>query len=143
MLFLLCVLLLPAAAGAQLTVSGTVTDHQTGETLIGATVYDALSGRGTTTDVNGRYSLTVKGKEARVRVSFVGYETVHDTVRAGEGRNRNYALKPSIRLQEVVVTAQRVQGRESSQMSAIEIPVEQIKAVPVLFGEACETWEAR
>ena len=135
-MFLLCVLLLPAAAGAQLTVSGTVTDHQTGETLIGATVYDALSGRGTTTDVNGRYSLTVKGKEARVRVSFVGYETVHDTVRAGEGRNRNYALKPSIRLQEVVVTAQRVQGRESSQMSAIEIPVEQIKAVPVLFGEA-------
>lgn len=34
------------------------------------------------------------------------------------------------------MTAQRVQGRESSQMSAIEIPVEQIKAVPVLFGEA-------
>lgn len=136
LLYLLCLLLIPLAAGAQLTVSGTVTDHSSGETLIGATVYESASGRGTTTDANGRYSLTVKGKEALLRVSFVGYETVYDTVKASQGRNRNYALKPSIRLQEVVVTAQRVQSRESSQMSAIEIPVEQIKAVPVLFGEA-------
>lgn len=136
LLFLLCLLLFPLAAGAQLTVSGTVTDQQTGETLIGATVFETGSGRGTTTDVNGRYSLTVKSKEAILRVSFVGYETVFDTVKQGQGRKRNYALRPSIRLQEVVVTAQRVNSRESSQMSAIEIPVEQIKSVPVLFGEA-------
>ena len=135
-MFLLCLLLFPLAAGAQLTVSGTVTDQQTGETLIGATVFETGSGRGTTTDVNGRYSLTVKSKEAILRVSFVGYETVFDTVKQGQGRKRNYALRPSIRLQEVVVTAQRVNSRESSQMSAIEIPVEQIKSVPVLFGEA-------
>ncbi len=136
LLLLLCLLLFPLAAGAQLTVSGTVTDQQTGETLIGATVFESVSGRGTTTDVNGRYSLTVKSKEAILRVSFVGYETVFDTVKQGQGRNHNYALRPSIRLQEVVVTAQRVNSRESSQMSAIEIPVEQIKSVPVLFGEA-------
>ncbi len=136
LLFLLCLLLFPLAARAQLTVSGTVTDQQTGETLIGATVFETGSGRGTTTDVNGRYSLTVKSKEAILRVSFVGYETAFDTVKQGQERKRNYALRPSIRLQEVVVTAQRVNSRESSQMSAIEIPVEQIKSVPVLFGEA-------
>lgn len=135
-LFLLCLLFFPLALTAQHTVSGTVTDQQSGETLIGATVYESVSGKGTTTDVNGRYSLTVKSREAYLRVSFVGYETMYDTVKAGQGRGRNYALRPSIQLQEVVVTAQRVNSRESAQMSAIEIPVEQIKAVPVLFGEA-------
>ena len=135
-LFLLCLLFFPLALTAQHTVSGTVTDQLSGETLIGATVYESVSGKGTTTDVNGRYSLTVKSREAYLRVSFVGYETMYDTVKAGQGRGRNYALRPSIQLQEVVVTAQRVNSRESAQMSAIEIPVEQIKAVPVLFGEA-------
>ena len=121
---------------AQHTVSGTVTDHTTGETLIGATVFESGSGKGTTTDVNGRFSLTLKGKEARLRVSYVGYVTVYDTVPLNSNTSRNYALHPSIQLKEVVVKAQRINSRESSQMSAIEIPVEQIKSVPVLFGEA-------
>ena len=121
---------------AQHTVSGTVTDHTTGETLIGATVFESGSGKGTTTDANGRFSLTLKGKEARLRVSYVGYVTVYDTIPLNSNTSRNYALHPSIQLKEVVVKAQRINSRESSQMSAIEIPVEQIKSVPVLFGEA-------
>ena len=121
---------------AQHTVSGTVTDHTTGETLIGATVFESGSGKGTTTDANGRFSLTLKGKEALLRVSYVGYVTLYDTVPLNSNTSRNYALHPSIQLKEVVVKAQRINSRESSQMSAIEIPVEQIKSVPVLFGEA-------
>ena len=41
------------------TVSGYVTDVQTGERLIGATVQDMRSGVGTVTNVNGFYSLTI------------------------------------------------------------------------------------
>ena len=48
------------ASFAQHTVSGTVVDNSTGETLIGATVVDTRSGKGTTTNVNGRYTLTLK-----------------------------------------------------------------------------------
>ena len=124
-----------------MTVSGSVVDRSTGETLIGATVYDVHSGKGTTTDVNGRFSLSLKGTEAIIRVSFVGYETIYDTltpqgVKSQRSVSRTYSLHPSIQLGAVTVTAQRINSRESSQMSAIEIPVEQIKSVPVLFGEA-------
>ena len=131
-------LLLTASLGihAQHTVSGTITDYATGETLIGATVLDTRSGKGTTTNANGRYTLTLKNTDATLRITFVGYEPIYDTINLTRNLTRNYSLKPSIQLKEVVVKAQRVNSRESSQMSALEMPVEQLKAVPVLFGEA-------
>ena len=124
------------ASFAQHTVSGTVVDNSTGETLIGATVVDTRSGKGTTTNVNGRYTLTLKEPTAFLRITFVGYEPIRDTLAMKGNMVRNYSLRPSILLQEVVVTAQRINSRESSQISALEMPVEQLKAVPVLFGEA-------
>lgn len=135
-LILLALLVIPLGMRAQHTISGTITDNTTGETLIGATVLDTRSGKGTITNVNGRYTLTLKENTATLRVTFVGYEPIHDTLHLKGNLTRNYRLRPSIQLNEVVVTAQRINSRESSQMSAIEIPVEQIKSVPVLFGEA-------
>ena len=135
-LFLFLLLLSPACLWAQHTVSGTITDQTSGETLIGATILDTRSGKGTTTNVNGRYTLTLKGTEAVLRITFVGYEPIYDTISLSSNTIRNYILKPSITLSEIVVTAERVNSRESSQMSALEMPVEQLKAVPVLFGEA-------
>ncbi len=135
-LFLLLLCMTSLVATAQHTLSGTVTDHVTGETLIGATILDIPSGKGTTTNVNGRYSITLKGNSAILRITFVGYEPIYDTLTLHGNMSRNYQLQPSIQLKEVVVTAARINSRESSQMSAIEMPVEQLKAVPVLFGEA-------
>ena len=132
----LLLLLTPLALQAQHTVSGSVSDKATGETLIGATVYDTRSGKGTTTDINGRYTLTLKEADAVLRITFVGYEPQYDTLRVGRSLRRDYQLKPSIQLQEVVITAQRINSRQSSQMSALDMPVEQLKSVPVLFGEA-------
>ena len=71
-LFLFLLLLSPACLWAQHTVSGTITDQTSGETLIGATILDTRSGKGTTTNVNGRYTLTLKGSEAVLRITFVG-----------------------------------------------------------------------
>jgi outer membrane receptor for ferrienterochelin and colicin len=135
-LFVLLLLLSPTLLWAQHTVSGTITDQSTGETLIGATVLDTRSGKGTITNSNGRYTLTLKGNEALLRITFVGYEPIYDTVPLTGNPSRNYNLRPSITLNEVVITAERINSRESSQMSALELPVEQLKAVPVLFGEA-------
>ena len=135
-LFLFLLIMLPFASMAQHTVSGTITDAATGETLIGATVYDVRGGKGTITNVNGRYSLTLKENDAILRVTYVGYEPIYDTFSIGREAVRNYDLQPSISLKEVVITADGINSHQSSQMSALEMPVEQLKAVPVLFGEA-------
>lgn len=127
--------LLPLGVTAQ-TVSGTITDIVTGETLIGATVLDEGSGKGTVTNAHGRYTLTVKGSDsADLRISYVGYQTQVRRVGLVGDCRLNVQLAPVVELQEVTVTAERIGSPKVSQMSAVVVPVEQIKLVPVIFGE--------
>ena len=136
-LLILFVALSPTLLTAQThTVSGTITDKTTGETLIGATVQDSRSGKGTVTNVNGRYSLTLKDDSVNLRVVYIGYEPQYFNLRLNRNTSLNVELKPSIQLDEVVITAERPGDTRSSQMSAMQVTVEQIKAVPVMFGEA-------
>lgn len=120
------------------TISGTVSDAETGETLIGATILDIGSGKGTVTNAHGRYTLTLKADSAELRISFIGYQTQVHKVDLKGGARLNVKLLSSVELDEVTVTANRISisRPEVSQMSAIEVPVEQIKLVPVIFGEA-------
>ncbi len=118
------------------TVSGTVTDARTGETLIGATILETASGRGTVTNAHGRYTLTPGVASARLRISYIGYKTQHHTLDLASNPTLNLRLEPAVELDEVTITAERVTAPTMSQMSAIEVPVEQIKLVPVIFGEA-------
>ena len=120
---------------AQHTVSGTVTDSKTGETLIGATVYDTLSKKGTTTNQHGRYSLTLKGDCAVIRVSFVGCHTQFHPLSLKANQRLDVKLVSSYTLQAVTVTGERTEHVESSIPSRIEIPVEQVKVIPMIFGE--------
>lgn len=139
-LYLILLIVLAAATRSvtaqSYTISGQITDAASGETLIGATIYDAKSGKGTVTNVNGRFSLTLKSDSVWLRVTFVGYKPHYERLLLAANQKRNYALLPAMELQEVVITAERPTDYKSSQMSAIEIPVEQLKSVPVLFGEA-------
>ena len=138
----LILLLLAASVGwaqrnqqSAVTVTGTVTDSRTGETLIGATVYDTLSHKGTVTNQHGRYSLTLRNSHAVIRVSFVGCQTQFFDLKLEHDHRLNVKLDGSTTLAEVKVTGQRTQHVESSQASVVEIPVEQVKAIPMLFGE--------
>lgn len=128
-------LMLPLLLVAQ-TISGTLTDASTGETLIGATILDQKSGKGTTTNAHGRYSITLQGDTAHLRFSYIGYKTEYQNVLLKGNRQVNVKLQPSVELNEVTVTADRISSPKTSQMSAIEVPVEQLKLVPVIFGEA-------
>ena len=57
------------------TVTGTVTDEETGEALIGATIVVEGTTNGTITDINGSWSMKIDGNLARLKVSYLGYET--------------------------------------------------------------------
>ena len=134
-LLLLLLLIASAGAWAQHTISGTITDAKTGETLIGATVYDTISKKGAATNQHGRFTLTLKESKAVLRISYVGYETQFHPMEIDKNQRLDVQLKGSVTLSEVVITGERVQHVESSQSSIIELPVEQVKSVPVIFGE--------
>lgn len=72
MSLLLGILMLPAEAQNRVTVSGRLTD--TGQNpLIGASVIEKGTTNGVTTDVDGRYSISVDGN-ATLDFSFIGYK---------------------------------------------------------------------
>ncbi|MEZ4949281.1 MAG: carboxypeptidase-like regulatory domain-containing protein [Saprospiraceae bacterium] len=50
-----------------------VTDSESGEPLIGATI--KIGGTGTVTDYNGKYSLEIESSPVEISASFVGYES--------------------------------------------------------------------
>ena len=135
-LFFLWLFPLSGLAQRSYTLSGTVTDARSGETLIGATVLDTRSGKGTVTNLYGHYSLTLKSDSVNLRVTFVGYEPQHFDLLLDRHHELNVRLRQSVTLDEVTITAERTGDVRSVQMSAMEMPVEKIKAVPVLFGEA-------
>ena len=136
-IFLCAAVLAAGMAEAQnVTVSGYVTDRTSGETLLSATVLDMQSGRGTVTNSYGHYSLTLPAGDIRLAVSYVGYETEMSEFRLSRDTVMSIQLAESTHLQEVTVIGQRNDlGVRGSQMSAIEVPVTQIKSVPTMFGE--------
>jgi TonB-dependent starch-binding outer membrane protein SusC len=74
-LILLLSLFLSASTFAQRTVTGTVIDDSNGEPMIGATVLLKGTSNGTTTGLDGTYSISVPGPEAILVFSFIGSET--------------------------------------------------------------------
>ncbi len=73
LLSLAIMLLYSNIALAQFTVTGSVVDERTGELLVGANIFHAETSTGTTTDVNGEFTIELPGTEAILRISYVGY----------------------------------------------------------------------
>lgn len=113
------------AASAQRTISGVVSDAK-GEPLIGASVLAKGTTIGTTTDVDGKYSLTVPSGVTALVVSYTGYATKE--VALGVSNVVDVSLDESSEtLKEVLVTAIGIQ-REKKALgyAVVELSADQI-----------------
>ena len=125
------------AEGQRVTISGYVEDRESSEKLIAATVYDFNSGKGTSANEYGFFSLTLPPGEVNLKVSYVGYGTYNETFYLGSDLKMNISLVPSATIDEVVVTTHRPQDVvEDVQMSTVHIPIREIKSIPMFMGEA-------
>ncbi len=75
--FLLLSQAVSAIAGIKIT--GRVTDENA-QPIMGVTVVEKGSNKGTTTDLNGNYAIEVKSNSSVLRFSYLGYKTQHITV---------------------------------------------------------------
>jgi len=135
----LLLILLPALClhGQHYTISGYVQDHSTGEKLIAATVYDFFSGKGTSANEYGFFSLTLPAGDVKLQISYVGYTSRLDSFRLGANLAMNYQLDPSLMLDEVTIITNRPRDIvENPQMSSVNIPIKDIKSIPMFMGEA-------
>ena len=126
-------------ASTKHSISGTITDNSTGESLIGASVIvTELVGTGATTNAYGYYSLTLPEGKYTLMVSYLGYKTISTTVSFTENKQINFKLEPETRqLDDVEIIAQRKNHNiTSTEMGAERLEVKEISKIPVLFGEA-------
>lgn len=118
------------------TISGFITDESNGETLISASVFDNVSRKSVVSNNFGHYSITLSAGEVALNYSYVGFTTDVREFQLSCDTVINIKLNSSISLKEVTVVGRRNElGVQGSQMSAIEVPIEQIKNIPTLFGE--------
>lgn len=92
-------MLLSATMFAQ--ISGTVTDAENGEPLIGASVLIAGTATGTVTDIDGNFSIAANAGDV-LEISYTGYSTQNVTV--GSETNLSISLAQGVALDQVVVT---------------------------------------
>lgn len=93
-------------------VSGVVTDVS-GEPLIGVTVAVKGTANGTSTDIDGAFTLNAKPGEV-LRFSYIGYKTIEETVSAGRTTYNIVMYEDSETLDEVVVTALGIKREQKS-----------------------------
>ncbi len=120
----------------QHTINGYIVDRQTGEPLIGAAILDKTTNHGTVTNAYGFYTLTLPQDSINLQCSYVGYSTAYHSFFLNQDTLLTVSLETNTELQEVTVTAAHKQfGAEAAQMSAVSVPVTQIKLMPAFLGE--------
>ena len=118
------------------SISGVITDKQSGETLIGATVLIVGTYKGASTDLDGKYKLEeVKAGDYSVKVSYIGYQdVVINGVRVKKGENTKVNAKLQTRsttIQEIVVVGDASMINLEKASSEVSIDKEEIAQMNV------------
>jgi len=122
------------AFGQTGSISGTVTDAQSGNVLPGANVVIEQLQRGSPVNGQGKYEITdLSAGTYTVKVTFIGYNESSKTVElsAGENVTVDFALQAGVDLGEVVVTALGQEQSEASiSFSSQEVSEDQLNIAP-------------
>ena len=112
--FLSLFLLFSSFLSAQSEIKGTITDAETGETLIGASVLVKETAIGTVTDINGNYTLKVNAGSITVVASYVGYKSIEKDIEVKQSTiELDFALNTELEIDEVVIVADVARSRET------------------------------
>ncbi len=108
-------------------ISGSVYDSNTGETLIGVSIVEPGTSNGTLTDMDGKFSLTIKGNT--IKVSYVGYKSQEVNIDNGS-QQLNVKLFSDNELDEVVVVGYTVMKKRDVLGAVSKVGSKELTAVP-------------
>lgn len=121
----------------KLTLSGYIKDSNSGENLIAAVIRVKDQNLSTYSNNYGFYSLSLPAGTYEVEISFVGYASKTETVELNADQRRNFEITPnSSVIEEVIVTGKKEDDNVTSpQMGNLKFTMEELKNIPVVFGE--------
>jgi hypothetical protein len=134
-------LLLLAFAGLRsqnkFTISGYLRDSLSRETLIGASIITKESGKGAGSNQYGFYSITLPEGQYRFVASYLGYYPVEKVVNLRSDLEIDFSLLSKTSLsQEIIVSSKKRDANvKNAQMGQIDLSMNRMRSVPVIFGE--------
>ena len=119
------------------TLSGTVYDSETGETIIGARIAFPVESKGVMSNAYGFYSISMPEGTYEITVTYAGYEAIKQTLELNANVSRDFKMKPkTLQTGEVIVTGKNENANtESTSMGTIELDVEMMRTLPAFLGE--------
>ncbi|MCE2732181.1 MAG: TonB-dependent receptor [Flammeovirgaceae bacterium] len=134
---LFCALISFASFSQNATLSGKITDNETKEALIGATIIVEKTTLGGITDLDGKFTIkNIPAGAYQIRIKYIGYEDVVESVSLEVGQNKDLGeltlTSNAIGLNEIEVFANVVEDRKTpvavANLGSIEI-AEQLGAM--------------
>ncbi|MCF7561720.1 TonB-dependent receptor [Sabulilitoribacter multivorans] len=125
-------------AQQKFTLSGTVSEEKSNETLIGVNIIFPEIQSGATTNEYGFYSITLPEGTYKIIISYLGYETIYETIFLTENITKSFSLVDALEnLDEVIITDNIEKlNIKTPQMSVNKLTSSTIKNIPVVLGES-------
>jgi hypothetical protein len=119
------------------TISGTIKDTKTGETVIGAVVQvKEMKGIGGASNEYGFYSLTIPKGNYTVFVSYTGYKVIQKTVELDKNVMLNFSIEENVtELGTVIVASEKEDKNVKSAETVVKLSPKDIEKIPVFAGE--------
>ena len=119
------------------TLNGYITDSESGESLIGATVYINQISSGTITNPYGFYSITLDEGKYDIDFRYIGYQTLSREIELSSNLKIDIELLSSdIQLESVVVSDVAEDFNISSiEMSTAKLDMSKVTEIPTFLGE--------
>jgi outer membrane cobalamin receptor len=118
------------------TVSGIVTDFQSGEPLPGVAIFIRESMTGTTTDDAGFYSLDLPAGRHELNIQAVGMKDVRRQLQVYSGGTLNIELdEQAYAIKEIVITSERLERIRTATIGVERLEIKDMKNIPTAFGE--------
>lgn len=119
------------------TLSGTISDGNSNETLIGVNLFIPELKAGVTTNEYGFYSLTIPKGKYSIQISYLGYNGIEEQIQLDQNAKTNFKLfATETTLKEVIIIDNKSKTDiRKPEMSVNKLSIGTIKRMPVVLGE--------
>ncbi|WP_452221061.1 TonB-dependent receptor [Lacinutrix salivirga] len=122
----------------KVTLSGTISEAKSNETLIGVNILIPELKTGTITNEYGFYSITLPKGTYNVVISYIGFNDFSESIELSESLKKDFSLTESLESLDEVIITQNIEklNIRQPQMSVNVLKASTIKDIPVVLGEA-------
>ena len=122
------------------SIKGFVYEKSNGEPMMFANVFLKGTTLGSTTDINGYFSITrIPDGSYTLMVTSIGYDTISEavSVKGGQILNKKYSIQEaSIQLAAVSISADKIEAKTETKTSVVYITPKTITKIPTVGGQA-------